>query len=62
MLANAMFALPAVTVSSKERFGGNLWLSEVVATAGLVALVFGLARSGRVRLALHSRPRPWSEP
>jgi arsenate reductase len=51
VLANLMFALRAVSASSKDRYSGHLWLGEVVATAGLVALIFALARSGRERLA-----------
>ncbi|GAB3966230.1 MIP/aquaporin family protein [Actinoallomurus acanthiterrae] len=51
VLANLMFALPAVSTASKDRSSGHLWLSEVVATAGLVALIFALARSDRARLA-----------
>ncbi|HEV2636002.1 MAG TPA: MIP/aquaporin family protein [Actinocrinis sp.] len=47
MLANLMFGLPAVTISTHTRSGGHLWLGEVVATAGLVLLVFSLARTGR---------------
>ncbi|WDZ86505.1 aquaporin [Micromonospora cathayae] len=51
VLANLMFDLSAVTLSGKERSGGHLWLGEVVATAGLVLLVFALARSGRAPVA-----------
>ena len=51
MLANLMFALPAVEFSTKARAAGHLWLGEVVATTGLVFLVFGLARSGRAAAA-----------
>jgi glycerol uptake facilitator-like aquaporin len=47
-LANLMYDLPAVTVSTTARGGWHLLLSEVIATAGLVALIFALARSGRV--------------
>jgi glycerol uptake facilitator-like aquaporin len=47
VLANLMFALPAVEVSTVERSGTHLWLGEVVATGGLVLLVFTLARTGR---------------
>jgi arsenate reductase len=47
VLANLMFALPAVAWSTTARSGGHLWLGEVVATAGLVTLIFALARSGR---------------
>lgn len=51
VLADLMFGLPAVAWSRTERTGGNLWLAEVVATAGLVVLVFALARSGRTAAA-----------
>ncbi|SCL13507.1 Glycerol uptake facilitator (Major Intrinsic Protein Family) [Micromonospora rhizosphaerae] len=50
-LADLMFGLPAVAWSHTDRTGGNLWLAEVVATAGLVVLVFALARSGRTSAA-----------
>jgi arsenate reductase len=51
VLANLMFALPAVEFSGKERAAGNLWLGEVVATAGLILLIFALVRSGRASVA-----------
>jgi arsenate reductase len=51
VLANLMFALPAVTESATARSAPHLWLGEVVATAGLVLVVFSLARSGRAALA-----------
>jgi len=51
ILANLMFALPPATWSSTPRTGGHLWLGEVVATAGLVLLIFALARSGRTSAA-----------
>jgi arsenate reductase len=51
ILANLMFALPAVEFSSKQRAAVHLWLGEVVATAGLVLLVSALARSGRAPVA-----------
>ncbi|HWG23851.1 MIP/aquaporin family protein [Actinospica sp.] len=47
VLANLMFALPAATTSTHARSGGHLWLGEVVATAGLILLIFALARTGR---------------
>lgn len=47
VLANLMFGLPATSWSQTRRAGGHLWLAEVVATAGLVFLVFALARTGR---------------
>ncbi|MET8151299.1 MIP/aquaporin family protein [Actinoplanes sp. NPDC049668] len=51
VLANLMFDLAPVTFSTKERAEGHLWLGEVVATAGLLLLIFALARSGRVAVA-----------
>ena len=51
VLAHLMFGLPAVTWSRTARGGGHLLLAEVVATAGLVVLVFALARSGRTAAA-----------
>ncbi|GAA1300199.1 hypothetical protein Psi02_21590 [Planotetraspora silvatica] len=51
MLANAMFDLPAVSVSTHDRSSLGLWVGEVVATAGLVALVVALPRQGRAHLA-----------
>jgi glycerol uptake facilitator-like aquaporin len=51
VLANLMFDLPAVSVSTTDRSGGGLWLSEALATFGLVVLIFGLVRAGRAALA-----------
>jgi glycerol uptake facilitator-like aquaporin len=45
--ANLMFGLDAVTVSGHHRDGGGIWLGEVVATLGLLLVIFGAARSGR---------------
>lgn len=47
VLANLMFDLDPVVVSTRERATGGLWLGEVVATFGLVVVVFGVVRSGR---------------
>ena len=51
VLANVMFGLPAVQMSTRHRSAGHLWLGEVVATAGLILLIFALARSGRAPVA-----------
>jgi glycerol uptake facilitator-like aquaporin len=51
MLANLMFGLDPVAVSHTRRTAGHLWLGEVVATAGLILLIFALTRSGRAALA-----------
>jgi glycerol uptake facilitator-like aquaporin len=46
-----MFALPAVTISAKHRASGAHFLSEVIATLGLLLVIVALARSGRGRSA-----------
>jgi len=51
IVANLMFSLPAVSISSHDRSSGGLWLSEALATFGLVVLVFALVRNGRAVLA-----------
>ena len=48
--ANLMFALPAVSISVKDRASPAHFLSEVVATLGLILVIFALARSGRSRV------------
>lgn len=50
VLANLMFGLDAVTLSTHQRAGGGLWLGEVVATIGLLVVIFGTIRSGRTEL------------
>ena len=50
IVANLMFDLDAVNVSTKARTGSHLWLAEVVATYGLVLVIFMLVRSGRTKL------------
>ena len=47
VLANLMFDLDVVSWSTTSRSGGDLWLSEVVATVGLLLVVFALVRTGR---------------
>lgn len=44
VVANLLFEHPAIDISSKNRDGGNLFLSEVIATAGLVFVIHQLAR------------------
>jgi arsenate reductase len=51
MLANLMFDMPVVAWSATDRTAGRLWLGEVVATAGLILVIFSLARSGRTAAA-----------
>jgi arsenate reductase len=47
VIANLMFSLAPVSLSTHVRSGDGLWLSEVVATFGLLLVIFGVARSGR---------------
>ncbi|MFI5268077.1 MAG: aquaporin, partial [Chloroflexota bacterium] len=51
VLANLMFGLPAVSLSSHQRNGSGLWLGELVATFGLLAVIYGVASSGRPAFA-----------
>ncbi|MEU5310470.1 aquaporin [Streptomyces sp. NPDC021562] len=51
LLADAMFAEPLVKFSTHDRSAGHLLLAEVVATSGLILLIFGLSRIGRASLA-----------
>jgi arsenate reductase len=51
VLANLMFAQAAVSISVKHRATPAHFLSEVIATLGLVLVIFALARSGRSRSA-----------
>jgi arsenate reductase len=47
ILANAMYGQALIEWSTRTRTGTNLWLSEVVATAGLLLVIVALARTGR---------------
>lgn len=51
ILADAMFGKPLVEWSTHDRSAGHLLLGEVVATAGLILLIFGLARTDQLRFA-----------
>ncbi len=51
VIANLMFAQAAVSISTKQRASGAHWLGEVVATVGLLLIIFSLARTGRGRTA-----------
>jgi arsenate reductase len=50
LLANAMFDV-GTSISAKERLTGGHVLGEIVATAGLILLIFALARTSRGVLA-----------
>lgn len=49
-LANIMFDLPAFDPSTNARSGFPIWLGEVIATAGLIAIIGILTRTGRGHL------------
>ena len=51
VVANLMFDLDPVTLSTHVRSSGGLWLGEVVATFGLLLVILGVARSGRAATA-----------
>jgi arsenate reductase len=48
MVANLMFNLPVVNLSTRHRGGHGLWLGEVVASLGLLVVIFGTSRTGRI--------------
>jgi arsenate reductase len=48
-LADTMFAVPALAASRHHRASGPAFLSEIVATSGLLLVITALARNGQVR-------------
>ena len=50
MVANLMFELPAIDMSTNDRSSGGLWLSEVVATIGLLLVIHGCVRTGKAHV------------
>jgi glycerol uptake facilitator-like aquaporin len=51
VIANVMFGLDAVSISVKHRASEAHFLSEIVATLGLILVIMALARSGGSRSA-----------
>jgi glycerol uptake facilitator-like aquaporin len=51
VIANLMFSRAAVSISTRHRATGAHSLSEVMATLGLILVIFALARTGRGRKA-----------
>lgn len=47
VVANLMFDLDAVSIATRARSGHGLWLGEIVATLGLLVVIFGTIRAGR---------------
>ena len=75
LLANATFDLPVAQISSKDRASVGHGLGEVVATAGLILLIFALAQDGpgrvvrrrgrrlhRRRVLVHQLPTAFANP
>jgi glycerol uptake facilitator-like aquaporin len=54
LLANVMFDLDLAQISTKHRVSSGHLVGEIVATAGLIALIFALARTGRAALSAAS--------
>jgi arsenate reductase len=51
VLANLMFSLRAISVSTHLRSSPGLWLGEIIASFGLLLVIFGVVRSGRAAAA-----------
>ena len=51
MLANFMFDLPFIELSRKARPGFNIFIAEVIATFGLIFIIFGSLKNGTVAVA-----------
>ena len=51
VVANAMFALSAISISTHHRASPAHLFAEVIATLGLMLVIFALARSGRAATA-----------
>jgi arsenate reductase len=51
MAANVMFSLRAVSISTHDRASPAHFLSEIIATLGLLLVIFALARTGRAQTA-----------
>jgi glycerol uptake facilitator-like aquaporin len=56
VLANLMFELDAVNLSTRDRSSGSLWLGEIVATFGLILVIRGVGRSDRAELGAVAVP------
>lgn len=48
VVANLMYDLPAVELSTHDRITSATFLAEAVATFGLLTVIFGVVRSGRL--------------
>jgi len=52
VIANVMFDLDAVNLSEKVRTGSNIWISEAVASVGLLVVIYGTIRAKRANPAV----------
>ena len=52
--ANIMFELDAVNWSTTERSSGALWFAEIIATLGLLLVIFGIVRRGNVAMVSYA--------
>lgn len=50
ILANLMFGNTAISLSTTDRITAPHFLSEIVATAGLILIIFSLTRTGRAAI------------
>jgi glycerol uptake facilitator-like aquaporin len=51
MLANFMFELPLIELSKKVRPGFNIFIAELIATFGLIFIIFGTLKKGSTSVA-----------
>jgi glycerol uptake facilitator-like aquaporin len=51
VVANVMFELDPINLSTHTRSSGGLWVGEIVATFGLLMVILGVVRSGRAGTA-----------
>ncbi len=51
VVANLMFELPAVTISTHDRSSSGVLLGELVAAFGLLVVILGVVRAGRPQMA-----------
>jgi arsenate reductase len=51
IVANLMFDLPAVTISTHDRSSSGVLLGELVAAFGLLLVILGVVRAGKAQMA-----------
>jgi glycerol uptake facilitator-like aquaporin len=51
IVANLMFDLPAIDISTHTRSSSGVWLGELVAAFGLLLVILGVVRAGRASVA-----------